>query len=71
MERQLIAEFEETIDRVLAALGPEKLDLAVDTVEAFLDIRGFGPVKDEAVKEVRERIAGLLTKIEQAERHAA
>ena len=71
MERQLVVEFEETLDKILAVLGPENLDMAVDTVEAFLDIRGFGPVKDEAVREVRERIAELLTNLEQAEREAA
>ena len=71
MERQLIVEFEETIERLLAALGPDTLDPAVEVVEAFLEIRGFGPVKEEAAATARERIADLLSNLEQTEREAA
>jgi indolepyruvate ferredoxin oxidoreductase len=71
MERQLIVEFEETIDRILAALDPGTLDGAVEVVEAFLDIRGFGPVKEEAVAVAREHIAELLSNLEHLEREAA
>ena len=65
MERQLITELEETIERILATLGPVAL------AELPMTIRGFGPVKDEAVATARERIAGLLANIEQPEREAA
>ena len=71
MERQLIVEFEETIERLLVALGPATLDSAVEVVEAFLEIRGFGPVKEEAAATARERIADLLSNLEQTEREAA
>ena len=71
MERQLIVEFEETIDRILAALDSGTLDGAVEVVEAFLDIRGFGPVKEEAVAVAREHIAELLSNLEHLEREAA
>jgi indolepyruvate ferredoxin oxidoreductase len=71
MERQLIVEFEETVERILAALHPGSLDPAVEVVEAFLDIRGFGPVKEEAVVAARERVTGLLANLEQSEREAA
>ena len=71
MERQLISDFEDAIERILAVLGPANLDVAVDTIEAFLDIRGFGPVKDEAVAKARERIAVLLENIEPSNREAA
>lgn len=71
MERELIGEFEETIDRVLAALQRTNLGLAVDVIEAYLAIRGFGPVKDKAVAEARARVAGLLENLEQTEREAA
>jgi indolepyruvate ferredoxin oxidoreductase len=71
MERRLIAEFEETVERILVTLRPGNVDLAADVVEAYLDIRGFGPVKDEAVAQARERIAELLENLEQTEREAA
>ena len=71
MERRLIAEFEETVERILVTLRPGNVDLAADVVEAYLDIRGFGPVKDEAVAKARERIAELLENLEQTEREAA
>ena len=59
MERQLIVEFETTVEQLLEALNPHTLDLAVEVVEAFLEMRGFGPVKDEAVSTARERIAQI------------
>jgi indolepyruvate ferredoxin oxidoreductase len=71
MERRLIVEFEDTIERLLDALRPDTLGPATDVVEAYLDMRGFGPVKDTAVAEARERIAGLLANLEQSERQAA
>ena len=71
MERQLIVEFEDTIERLLGALRPDTLDVAVNVVEAYLDIRGFGPVKEEAVARARKRIAELLGNPEQSEREAA
>ena len=71
MERQLIVEFEETIERILAALDAGTLDGAVEVVETFLDIRGFGPVKEEAVATARKRVAGLLSNLEHLEREAA
>ena len=71
MERQLIAEFEDSIDRILAALHPGNLDIAVEAIESFLDIRGFGPVKDEAVTKAREHIDNLLSNLEQTNREAA
>ena len=57
MERQLILDFETTIDRLLAVLSSGNLEFAVDLVQLYMDIRGYGPVKEQAVKEVREKIA--------------
>ena len=34
-----------------------------DAVSAFMDIRGYGPVKDEAVADVRERISQIRSRI--------
>ena len=71
MERQLIVEFEETIERVLAALNAGNIDVAIDIANAYRDMRGFGPVKEQAVAEGRQRIDGLLNKLEQVEAEAA
>ena len=57
MERQLISEFEATIDRLLVKLSSENIAAATEIVELYLDIRGYGPVKEQAVREVRERLA--------------
>ncbi|MGI9222717.1 MAG: indolepyruvate ferredoxin oxidoreductase family protein, partial [Woeseiaceae bacterium] len=56
MERALITEFEETVDRLLAGLSADNLNEAVTVAKLYMDIRGYGPVKDQAVKEVREKI---------------
>ena len=56
-ERQLIGEFEAAIDRLLAGLTSGNLEFAVDVVELYMDIRGYGPVKDQAVRNVRAKIA--------------
>ena len=71
MERQLIVEFEQTIERVVAALDAGNIDVAVDIANAYRDMRGFGPVKDLAVTAGRERVDELLDKLEQVEAEAA
>ena len=60
MERQLIVEFEATIETVLAQLDTANVDEAAGIVAAFLDIRGFGPVKEESVAKTRGQVADLL-----------
>jgi len=61
-ERALITEFEQTLDEILPTLHADNLEEASDVVRHYLDIRGYGPVKDESVHEVRERVtAGIQT----------
>ena len=57
MERELIAEFEATIDTVIANLRSDNITAATNRVSHYLDIRGYGPVKEAAAAEVRARIA--------------
>ena len=57
-ERALIGEFEGTIDSLLASLNPGNRDEAAAIVREYLEIRGYGPVKEEAMEAARERIAG-------------
>lgn len=63
MERALIIEFEQTFDKILPMLRADNLDEASDLVRHYLDIRGYGPVKDESVQEVRERVAAGMQKL--------
>jgi indolepyruvate ferredoxin oxidoreductase len=59
MERALIREYEEGLDRLVAGLTPERLPLAVRIAEIPSEIRGFGHVKSAAAENARERGADL------------
>ena len=56
-ERALIVEFENLIDELLPRLNDDNGADAAGLVELYLDIRGYGPVKEQAVDDVRARIA--------------
>lgn len=50
MERRLIADYEATLDQVIAGLTPENYRFAVALARLPDQIRGFGPVKEKSVK---------------------
>jgi indolepyruvate ferredoxin oxidoreductase len=60
LERALIVEFENLIDTVLASLNSDNLDQARHIMVLFMDIRGYGPVKEAAIDDVRQRVATEL-----------
>ncbi|NNL53934.1 MAG: indolepyruvate ferredoxin oxidoreductase family protein [Woeseia sp.] len=61
MERQLIREFETTVEHLLQHLTGNNIDEATKLVLLFLDIRGYGPVKEASVVKIRRQLeAGLL-----------
>lgn len=60
MERALIGEFERTVDRVLERLDKDNVAEAAGIVGEYLEIRGYGPVKEEAVASVRQRVEDRL-----------
>ncbi len=60
MERRLIAEYEQTLDRLLAELSPENHGVAVEIASLPLEIRGYDLVKRESVERARDRQATLL-----------
>ena len=60
MERALAGEFEFAIDAILPRLDPGTVDTAVGIVQQFLDIRGYGPVKEANADRVRPRIQRAL-----------
>jgi indolepyruvate ferredoxin oxidoreductase len=57
MERELIREFEALIEGVLPKLNADNLADAAELVGFYMDVRGYGPVKERAVEEVRAKIA--------------
>jgi indolepyruvate ferredoxin oxidoreductase len=56
MERTLIAEFEQLMVELLPLLREDSLKEATQLVALYMDIRGYGPVKDESVKRVRLQV---------------
>ena len=71
MERQLIVEFEQAVDSVLAALDASNHELATAAISGFLEIRGYGPVKETAVAEARKQIGEALAALERPTTKAA
>ena len=57
MERDLIREFEALIDTLLPKLNDDNVADATVLVGLYMDIRGYGPVKEQAVEEVRAKLA--------------
>ncbi len=60
MERALIGEFESNVELLLQHLSSDNLDLATEIVKEYLEIRGYGPVKEEAAGKARTRIESKL-----------
>ncbi len=58
MEQALPGEYRALVERLLADLGPETHGKAVETVRLAERIRGFGHVKQQAVKAFREKVSG-------------
>jgi indolepyruvate ferredoxin oxidoreductase len=62
MERALISEYEASLDRLVAGLTAERLPLAVKVAQVPGEIRGFGHIKEAAVKAARKTEAALWAK---------
>ena len=71
MERALIAEFEQRVEQVLRVLDADNLELVTEIVSLYMDIRGYGPVKEEAVEDVRLRVANKISSLASMEKQAA
>ncbi|MBQ0824745.1 indolepyruvate ferredoxin oxidoreductase family protein [Microvirga sp. HBU67558] len=55
-ERALIGWYEEQVDRILARLGPARFAELLAVAKAPMDIRGYGPVKEAAIHQVRSDV---------------
>jgi indolepyruvate ferredoxin oxidoreductase len=71
LERALIGEFEEHVETLLRHLSLHNIDLAIEIVNEYMEIRGYGPVKEDAAQQARARIASKLTGYVQVSSHAA
>ncbi|MGB5345515.1 MAG: DUF6537 domain-containing protein, partial [Woeseia sp.] len=71
MERQLITEFESVVESLLQGLDKSKLENAANLVSLFLEIRGYGPVKEAAADKVRQQLAAGLAEFSEQRRAAA
>ena len=60
LERELIAEYESTVQTLCKGLTPENASLAVSIAELADRVRGFGPVKRQSVAQYREWRAQLV-----------
>ena len=69
MERGLIADYEAGLDRLVAGLTAERLPLAVKIAAAPDAIRGYGFVKEGAVKTAKAAEAGLWRAWEEGLNH--
>jgi len=55
-ERALIREFEEQVDELLPTLDASNADRLCAVFASYMDIRGYGPVKDKAIEEFQTRV---------------
>lgn len=59
MERGLVEDYARLLSATLAGLTPANYDRAVVLLAAADEIRGYGPVKDQAVTAYRAKVAEL------------
>ena len=62
MERQLIVDYERTIDEILSGLTRDNHALAVQIASLPESIRGYGHIKAKSAAKARDGLAGLLSK---------
>jgi indolepyruvate ferredoxin oxidoreductase len=64
LERALIEQFEKNVTVLLDHLSLHNIELAIEIVNEYLEIRGFGPVKEEAAakaqKVIEQKLAGFV-----------
>ncbi len=73
MERQLIADYERDVIRLIANLSPEKLDIAVSIAQLPNSMKGFGHIKKKNVDSAKAKSRTLWKRFNapQPAQHAA
>ena len=64
MERALIGEYADLLERLITALKSENIGAVTDIAASVLDIRGFGSVKESAVEKYRRELEAKLVALE-------
>ena len=59
-ERELIGEYRDLLDRLVELLDADNLTEIARIAALVMDIRGYGPVKEESIERVRARIKASL-----------
>ena len=62
-ERALIGWYDELIETTLARLSADKLEQLVAIARAPMEIRGYGPVKETAIKKVKADVDAMLARL--------
>ena len=63
IERELIDWYRTLIDELCRELDPADIGIATEIAALPMDIRGYGPVKDQALTAVGKRLADLTTRL--------
>jgi indolepyruvate ferredoxin oxidoreductase len=71
MERALIGWYGNLVETILAHMSPDNLAQMTAIAGAPNEIRGYGPVKEIAVKKVKADVDAMLAKFESVDRRAA
>ena len=71
LERALLASFERTVDSILAGLRADNVAEATQIVDLFLEIRGYGPVKEEAAEKILPQVEARLADFRNGRQQAA
>jgi len=66
IERALIGEYEQLLDRLIANLVPGKLSQAAAVAGLAGDVRGYGHVKDAAIERYRTALTAKLADYDRA-----
>ncbi|MBI5121181.1 MAG: indolepyruvate ferredoxin oxidoreductase family protein [Rhodospirillales bacterium] len=63
MNRRLLGDYEKMLDEVLGRLSPQNLDLCVELAALSQAWRGYGPVKEKAIRKTEARRQDLLQRL--------
>jgi indolepyruvate ferredoxin oxidoreductase len=67
-ERELINWYEDIVETLLASLGGADMDRLGAIAAAPMEIRGYGPVKEKAIAEVKAEVAGRLAALQKPDK---
>jgi indolepyruvate ferredoxin oxidoreductase len=69
-ERQLITEYEATLDEIAARLTPQNHAAAMELAAIPMEVRGYGHIKEESQRKARARSALAMSRFRSPPPHA-